>query len=66
MLAGGVLLGLNLWRLDRKRVLLGLILFIGAYMLLGALLLSWALPCHGLSAWYGPLFNLPAILLYAL
>ena len=35
-------------------------------MLLGALLLSWALPRYGLSAWYGPLFNLPAILLYVL
>ena len=66
LLAGGVLLGLNLWRLDRKRALLGLVLFIGAYMLLGALLLSWALPRYGLSAWYGPLFNLPAILLYVL
>ena len=66
MLAGGVLLGLNLWRLDRKRALLGLILFIGAYMLLGAPLLSWALPRYGLSAWYGPLFNLLTILLYAL
>ena len=65
-LAGGTLLGLNLWRLDRKRALLGLVLFIGAYTLLGALALSWALPRYGLSPWYGPLFNLPAILMYVL
>ena len=66
LLAGGTLLGLNLWRLDRKRALLGLVLFIGAYMLVGALALQWALPRYGLSAWYGPLFNLPAILAYVL
>ena len=65
-LAGGTLLGLNLWRLDRKRALVGLVLFIGAYTLLGALALSWALPRYGLSPWYGPLFNLPAILMYVL
>ena len=66
LLAGGTLLGLNLWRLERKRALLGLVLFIGAYMLVGALALQWALPRYGLSAWYGPLFNLPAILAYVL
>ncbi len=66
LLAGGALLGLNLWRLDRKRALLGLVLFIGAYMVAGALALQWALPRYGLSAWYGPLFNLPAILMYVL
>ena len=65
-LAGGTLLGINLWRLDRKRALLGLVLFIVAYMVLGAMLLSWALPRFGMSPWYGPLFNLPAILAYVL
>ncbi len=66
MLAGGVLLGLNLWRLNRKKALLGLALFVGAYLLAGALLLKWALPRYGLSPWYSALFNLPAILLYIL
>jgi len=66
LLAGGALLGLNLWRLDRKRALLGLVLFIGAYLAAGALVLSWAVPRYGLSPWYGPLFNLPAILAYVL
>jgi hypothetical protein len=66
LLAGGILLGLNLWRLDRKRALLGLVLFLVAYLTLGAVALSWALPRYGLSQWYGPLFNLPAILAYVL
>jgi hypothetical protein len=66
LLAGGVLLGLNLWRLGRKRAFLGLVLFISAYMLLGVLALQWALPRYGLRVWYGPLFNLPAILAYVL
>ena len=66
LIAGGVLLGLNLWRLERKRALLGLVLFIGGYLLAGVLALSWALPRYGLSPWYGPLFNFPAILVYVL
>ena len=65
-LAGGVLLSLNLWRLGRKRALLGLVLFTLMYLVLGVLALQWALPRYGLSAWYGPLFNLPAILAYVL
>ncbi|WP_035565061.1 hypothetical protein [Hymenobacter sp. IS2118] len=66
-LAGGVLLGLNLWRLDRKRALVGLVAFIVAYVVLGGLfLMYWALPRYGLSSWYGPLFNLPAVLAYVL
>jgi hypothetical protein len=66
LLAGGTLLALNLWRLDRKRAVAGLVLFIVAYMIAGALALSWAVPRYGLSPWYGPLFNLPAILAYVL
>ena len=66
LLAGGALLGITLWRLDRKRALLGLVLFVVTYLIVGALALQWALPRYGLSAWYGPLFNLPAILAYVL
>ena len=65
-LAGGTLLGLNLWRLGRRRALLGLVLFVVVYLVLGVLALQWALPRYGLSTWYGPLFNLPAILAYVL
>jgi len=66
LVAGGVLLGINLWRLDRKRALLGLVAFISIYLVLGLLILTWALPRFGMSMWYGPLFNLPAILVYVL
>lgn len=65
-LIGGILLGLNLWRLERKRALLGLVLFLIAYVTAGALALMWAIPRFGLSAWYGQLFNLPAVLAYVL
>ena len=65
-LAGGVLLGLNLWRLDRKRALLGLGVFLFAYIIVMVVALNWAIPRFGMSQWYGPLFNLPAILLYVL
>ncbi|WP_460504088.1 hypothetical protein, partial [Hymenobacter agri] len=64
--AGGVLLGLNLWRVDRKRALLGLVLFLVAYVVAVAVVLQWALPIYGLSSWYGPLINLPPILAYML
>jgi hypothetical protein len=66
LLAGGVLLGLNFWRLGRKKALLGLVLFIVGYLLLGALALAWALPRYGLQGWFAPLFNLPAVLAYVL
>jgi hypothetical protein len=65
-LAGGVLLSLNLWRLDRKRAVLGLAIFIVAYVLAIAKLLQWALPIYGLNSWFGPLLNLPPILVYVL
>jgi hypothetical protein len=65
-MAGGVLLGLNLWRLDRKRALLGLVLFLVAYIVAIILFLKWALPIYGISNWYGPLINLPPILAYVL
>jgi len=65
-LAGGVLLGLNLWRLDRRRALLGLGLFIAVYVFAIVKFLQWALPVYGISSWYGPLINLPPILAYVL
>ncbi len=35
-------------------------------MVLGAVALNWALPRYGMSQWYGPAFNLPAVLVYVL
>ena len=66
MLAGGVLLGLNLSRLGRWRALLLLGVFIVGYLILTTLALQWALPRYGLRSWYGALFNFPAILAYVL
>ncbi|WP_375416346.1 hypothetical protein [uncultured Hymenobacter sp.] len=66
MIAGGVLLGLNLSRLKRWRALAGLVAFIVIYLIITALALQWALPRYGLRSWYGPLFNFPAILAYVL
>ena len=65
-LAGGALLALNLWRVNRKRALLGLLLFLGAYLVAVVLVLQWAMAHYGLSSWYGPLINLPPILAYVL
>ena len=65
-IAGGVLLGLNLWRLDRRRAVLGLGLFLVAYIMVVAVALQWAVPIYGLNSWYGPLINLPPILAYVL
>ena len=67
MLTGGVLMGMNLYRLGKKRAALGLALFVIAYLYLGSLLFSWAVLNWGLSPVLGVLlFNLPAALAYVL
>lgn len=68
MLAGGVLLGLNLGRLGRWRALLALVAFLVGYLFLNRLALQWALPRFGLRAftWFAPLLNLPPVLAYLL
>jgi hypothetical protein len=67
MIAGGVLLCMNLFRLGRKRAMLGLVLFMVAYVLLGSQLMTLALLRGGLNPFMGMLlFNLPAALAYML
>ncbi|UOQ54288.1 hypothetical protein [Hymenobacter cellulosivorans] len=67
MLGGGVLLGINLFRLGRKRALLGLLLFIVLYLGVAGLVLQWAMFQQGLHPFLGNLlFNVPAILVYLL
>jgi len=67
MLGGGVLMAMNLFRLRRLRALLGLILFMLVYLMVGTQLLSWAIIHHGLNPFLGSLlFNVPAILAYLL
>lgn len=67
MLTGGVLMGINLFRLKQKRAIVGLVLFVVAYFFLASGLLSWAMSQFALN----PLsiillFNVPAALAYIL
>ncbi|TGE20590.1 hypothetical protein E5K00_21585 [Hymenobacter aquaticus] len=67
MIGGGVLLGMNMFRLGRKRALLGLILFIVVYLMIGSNLMAWAIIQHGLNPFLATLlFNIPAVLAYLL
>jgi hypothetical protein len=67
MIGGGVLLGMNLFRLRRLRALLGLVLFVLFYLVVGSQLLTWAILQQGLNPILGTLlFNVPAVLAYLL
>lgn len=64
---GGILLGLNLYRLGKKRALLVLVAFVVAYMVVGRLLMQVAVTRLGLSPVLGGLvFNIPAAVAYVL
>ncbi|QNH62111.1 hypothetical protein [Hymenobacter sediminicola] len=66
MIGGGVLLGMNLFRLGHKRALLGLVLFIVVYLLVASNVLAWAM-MQGLNPYLAiVLFNVPAVLAYLL
>ena len=64
MVAGGVLLGLNLRQLRRTAALVRLVLFIVVYIVGGALLLSFLAQRYGLNPWIIAFFDFPAIVLY--
>ncbi|GGF04647.1 hypothetical protein [Hymenobacter cavernae] len=64
MLAGGVLLGLNLRQLGRTGGLVRLVLFVLLYFVGGMLALSWLVQRYGMSTWLLSLFDLPAIIAY--
>ncbi|KAA9331357.1 hypothetical protein F0P96_14010 [Hymenobacter busanensis] len=67
MIGGGVLLGINLFRLRRLRALLGLVVFVVGYLLIGSQLLTWAIVQQGFNPYLGSLlFNIPAVLAYLL
>ena len=67
MITGGVLMGMNLYRLGKKRAVLGLAIFVVAYLFAGSALVNWAVFQQGLSPVWGVLlFNLPAALIYVL
>lgn len=64
MLAGGALLALNFRALRRTGATVRLILFVIAYLIVGALLLNWAVQRYGLNPWLSAFFDLPAIVVY--
>ena len=67
LLVGGVLLCMNLFRLGKKKAMLGLGLFIIVYGFGGSLLISKAVLGLGLSAMWGTMFlNISAALIYVL
>ncbi|MBF9223746.1 hypothetical protein [Hymenobacter ruricola] len=67
MIMGGVLLGMNLYRLGQKRAALGLAVFVLAYVFVGSKLLEPLMLSLGMSPLLGGvLFNIPAALLYGL
>jgi hypothetical protein len=66
MLAGGVLLGLNLARLRRWGALVGLGLFLAAYLVASTLAMNWLVARFGLNPLLSLALNVPAILAYLL
>lgn len=65
MIGGGVLLGMNLFRLGRKRAVLGLVAFMLLYLFVMGEVIQWAIFRQGLHPFFaGLLFNIPAILVY--
>ncbi|MFD2719372.1 hypothetical protein ACFST9_11650 [Hymenobacter monticola] len=67
MIMGGILLSINLYRLGKKGAMLGLLLFIVAYLVAGSFLLGPLLAAVGINPVLGGLlFNIPAALLYGL
>ena len=66
MIAGGILMCMNLFRVGRKRAMLGLAAFIIVYFYVGSALFSWAF-LHGVNVIWGVMaFNIPAALTYIL
>lgn len=65
MIGGGILLGLNLFRLRRIRALLLLLAFMVVYLLVFSNIVAWVVMQAGLPPLLGfLLFNLPAMLVY--
>jgi hypothetical protein len=64
MLAGGALLALNFRTLKRTGATVRLVVFVIAYLVIGALVLNWVVQRYGLNPWIGAFFDLPAIVVY--
>jgi hypothetical protein len=67
MLAGGILLCMNLFRLGRVRAMMGLILFLVVYLVVGTQLLMWGIMQQGINPFLAALiFNGGALAAYLL
>jgi hypothetical protein len=66
MLAGGILLGLNLGRLRRWGALVGLVIFLILYLIASSLALNWLVARFGFNPLISLALNLPAIGAYLL
>jgi hypothetical protein len=66
MLAGGVLLGLNLARLRRWRGFIALGIFLLAYLIISTLSMNWLVAHFGLNPLLSLALNVPAIAAYLL
>lgn len=65
MITGGLLMGMNLYRLGKRKAMLGLALFVVVYLFVASALLSQAMMQGNLNPILGTLlFNLPAALAY--
>ncbi len=64
MLAGGILLGINLRRLHRNSALLGLVAFVAAYAAVGVYAMNWAAARFGQNLLLPVLFNVLALVVY--
>jgi hypothetical protein len=64
VVAGAILLALNLYRLKKGNVIIWLVAFVIAYVIGRALLLKWMIAQHLFSPWTAPLIDLPVIIAY--
>ncbi|MDJ0367873.1 hypothetical protein QMK33_22235 [Hymenobacter sp. H14-R3] len=64
VVAGAVLLALNLYRLKKGNIIIWLVAFVVAYVIARALLLKWLIAQHLFSPWIAPLIDLPVIVAY--
>ena len=66
IVAGAVLLALNMKRMKRTRAIWGLVLFVAVYVVVELLLLGTVLQHYIMNPLLIPILNLPAILLFVL
>jgi hypothetical protein len=64
VVAGAVLLALNLYRLKKGSIIVWLAAFVIVYVIARAFLLKWLIAQHLFSPWTAPLIDLPVIIAY--